>query len=89
MIVLHAAVSLSRTHNESSPGAGSHTYMAWCTAGTSAFEVFQPSLSGAFEYLSLPENKQEEEIFNRAMTTFTKGLDNAAKLHVSGHVRAC
>jgi hypothetical protein len=32
--------------------------------------------------MSLPENKGEEDVFNKLMTTFTKTMDSPAKLHV-------
>lgn len=53
-------------------------------AGKVAFEFFQPTLpGGAFQYMTLPENKEEEELFNKLMTTFTKTMDvGIAKLHV-------
>jgi hypothetical protein len=54
-------------------------------AGKSAFSFFQPDLpGGAFQYMTLPENKAEEDTFNKLMTTFTKTMDvGVAKLHVS------
>lgn len=53
-------------------------------AGKVAFEFFQPTLpGGAFQYMTLPENKEEEELFNKLMTTFTKTMDvGIAMLHV-------
>lgn len=53
-------------------------------AGKCAFEFFQPDLpGGAFQYMSLSENKAEEEVFNRLMTTFTKTMDvGITQLHV-------
>lgn len=58
-------------------------------AGKAAFEFFQPGLpGGAFQYLTLPENKEEEDTFNRLMTMFTKTMDTGvAKLHVRMHPR--
>lgn len=39
--------------------------------------------------MSLPENKAEEEVFNRLMTTFTKTMDvGITKLHV-GVIATC
>ena len=55
--------------------------------GTSAFETFAGC--GYFEYITKPENSQEEEVFNRMMTTFTKTMDSAAKLHVSHTLQNC
>ncbi|WIA16181.1 hypothetical protein OEZ85_012895 [Tetradesmus obliquus] len=44
--------------------------------GKPAFEFFQPNLpGGAFQYMSLPENKEEEHTFNKLMTMFTKTMD--------------
>jgi hypothetical protein len=53
-------------------------------AGKSAFSFFQPDLpGGAYEYITLPENKGEEDTFNKLMTTLTKTMDaGVAKLHV-------
>lgn len=58
------------------------------TAATDAFQYFRPDLpGGVFQYFSLPENKSEEDGFNKLMTTFTKTVDSPAKLHVSDEQR--
>jgi hypothetical protein len=49
--------------------------------GTSAFQYFDTA--PFFDYLSRPENQEQENTFNHLMTAFTTTLDSAAKLHVS------